>query len=180
MGASGNPAKKSQQISSVADFKKRVRITTELPSGLVVQLHNPGGLRLFMQNGTIPNSLMPAVKEGLDSGQSMSEQTVKDLATDEAAIADMMVMMDSITLNCIKQPRVYPLPDLPDDAFEGATPEDYKDEELLYVDEISDEDKMFIFQWVSGGTTDIERFREKQAGNVASLAGQPKVVDSTE
>lgn len=160
MGASGNPAKKpaAKKVSSAKDFKKKTQATLELPSGAVVKLRNPGGLRVFMRNGSIPNSLMPVVSESLASGKDMDMKSAAD-EVDNDTIVEMMEMMDTVAIACFAEPRAY------------APPEDEadRDDELLYTDEIADEDKMFVFQWMSGGTTDVEQFRAQQKSNVAAM-----------
>jgi len=170
MGTSGNPAKAAEaKISSASEFKKKRAGVIELPSGMTVRLRNPGGLRIFMANGSIPNSLMPLVKEALDSGTEMDAKKTSDVV-DQDTITEMMEMMDRIAVTCFVEPRCYPVPE--DDAL--------RDDNLLYADEVEDEDKMFIFQWVSGGTEDVATFRAKQASNVAALSGQPEVGSSPE
>jgi len=166
MGTSGNPAKKAAEpkISSPSDFKKRRSATLELPSGMIARLRNPGGMRVFIGRGTIPNSLMPIVKGSLESNAESGQAVAQQMAADvnEDLIQDMMNMMDEIAVTCFVEPRVYPVPDNEAD----------REDDLLYADEIDDEDKMFIFRWVSGGTSDVERFREEQKRDVAAVAGQ--------
>lgn len=170
MGTSGNPAKKAeQQVSSVADFKKKKSGTITLPSGMIVQLRNPGGLRVFMRNGTIPNALLPMVEKSLNEGTEF-DQAEAASKVDEKVIEEMMGMMDTIAVTCFVEPRCWPTPEKEED----------RSDDKLYADEVDDEDKMFIFQWVSGGTADVEQFRAEQARHVASVSGQPKVVDSTQ
>ena len=49
-----------------------------------------------------------------------------------------------------------------------------KDDDLLYVDEVEDEDKMFIFQWTTGGTADIATFRQQASTSLAAVASGQK------
>src|SRR3954453_22167561 len=71
MGKSGNPAKAAEErkISQIGDYKKRMGGIIELPSGFFVKVKNPGGLRAFMDSGSIPNSLMPIIQESLNRGK---------------------------------------------------------------------------------------------------------------
>jgi hypothetical protein len=155
------PTDHQKKASSAADFKKRKYGTFELPSGLVAELKNPGGLRVFMGTGSIPNSLMPIVNNAVEGGVKPKTEDLQASSVDPETISDMMAMMDNIAVTCFVNPRVHAVPEDNDD----------RDEELLYADDIEDEDKMFIFRWVSGGTSDVERFRKEQASDVASLAG---------
>jgi len=203
MGKSGNPAKKAEErrISQVGDFKKRLGGLTELPSGVTVKLRNPGGMRAFLGSGQIPNSLMGMIQEGLNKGKNIKpEALMKDKALDPEMIKDIMVLMDTICLQTIVDPKVHPVPTDEDvETFNekarvhNATleltpnkdaemiglvedPEELRSDFKLYIDEIPDEDKQFIFQWISGGTRDLEAFRAQLQNNVAAVAAvaEPK------
>lgn len=150
------------RISQIGDFKKRMGGTQELPSGFVVKVRNPGGLQAFMMNGTIPNSLMPIVKKALEGGKGMDPQEVimKDGEIDPSLFAAMGDMMDGVALQCIVEPKIHPKPE---------TEEDRRDDQL-YVDELPLDDKQFLMQWVTGGTRDLETFRQQQQQNVDDVA----------
>jgi len=47
--------------------------------------------------------------------------------------------------------------------------EQNRDPELLYVDEVLDDDKVFVFQWVTGGTRDLEQFRQEHQAAMDNL-----------
>jgi hypothetical protein len=50
-----------------------------------------------------------------------------------------------------------------------------RDDELVYVDEVAEEDKMFLFQVVTGGTTDVESFREELGSTMDDIRGRQDV-----
>ena len=89
----------------------------------------------------------------------------------------MMEMMDRAAVMCMINPDLHPaLTDEdvtawnlkhPDEMVEDK--EELRSDEVLYVDELDDEDKSFIFQWLTGGTSDLEQFRKQQSANVATL-----------
>lgn len=168
MGKSGNPAKRASKAS---DFKNRRSTTLELPSGLRMFVRNPGGLRMFMAGGMIPNSLMPLVQKAVDKGRKVDmEDVVKDGQVDDQLVEDMMSLMDTIVVKVAVEPEVHPVPEN----------EDERDDELLYADEIEEMDKMFIFQWVTGGTRDLAQFRKEYTSSVASVSGGSEVVGDPE
>lgn len=174
-----------QRVSQIGDFKSRMGGIMELPSGLVMKLKNPGGLQAFIANGTIPNSLLGIVQEGL-KGKSGVEATkaAADMANDLDSLGDMLKMLDVVMIQTAKEPRVYAVPtpedlerhnilnrDNPEKQFE--TLEDYRDsfeDNRLFVDEIEEMDKQFVFQWVSGGVRDLETFRAQLESNVAAVS----------
>ena len=161
---SGNPARRAEElkISQVGDFKKRIGGVMELPSGAVVKTRNPGGLRVFLNNGMIPNSLMAVVKKSLDSGKGVdpAELLTEDGDIDPAMLKDMSTLLDNVAVSCVVMPPIRPVPE---------NEEDRSDDEL-YVDEFPDDDKMFLFQWVTGGTSDLEQFRRGQQQELAAVA----------
>jgi len=163
MGKSGNPARRADElkISQVGDFKKRIGGVMRLPSGAVVKVRNPGGLRVFLNGGMIPNSLMTIVKRALDEGKGINENDILNAegSIDPEMLTDMTALLDNVVVACVVTPQVLPIPENEDD----------RDDELLYADEFPDDDKMFLFQWLTGGTSDLEQFRLGQQQGVAAL-----------
>lgn len=183
MGTSGNPAKKAaaKKVADVSAFKKRSQgIDLKLPSELWVKAKRVE-LQTFIRQGNIPNPLMEVVSEALEKGQKAN---VSDILGDDGGkidmdtVNEMYEMVESVCINSIVAPKVHRAPtqdDLmvwneqhPDETLDD--PEELRRDDLLYVDEIDDEDKMFVFQWATGGTADVERFREEAAADLAALA----------
>jgi hypothetical protein len=178
-------AAKAEQlrVSQVGDFKSRMGGIMELPSGRVMKLKNPGGLQAFIANGTIPNSLLGMVQSGL-SGKTGPEATraAAELSKDVDSLADMLKMLDLVMIQAAKEPRVHEVPTQemlerhnilhPENTFE--TVDDWRDsrEDDLFVDEIEETDKQFVFQWVSGGVRDLETFRAQLSSNVAAVSAE--------
>ena len=143
------------KISTVGDFKKRLGGLTELPSGMVVRLSNPGGLAAFMGTSAIPNGLMPLVTKQLkaskgDADKINEEDLHKELENDPKLLQEMTVMIDHVAIRCIVEPQCHPTPKA------GVE----RDEDLLYVDEIPMMDKQFVFSWLTTGVKDLEPFRK--------------------
>lgn len=156
---SRNPANKG--VTPVAAWKKSAQSPLlTLPSGNVMRVKKIG-LQALMKTGKMPNSLMAyadaAVKKG--KKQEVTEKQMVEILQDEDQVREIANFMDTVTIICAEEPEVHPLPD---DGVE-------KDPDLLYVDEIDEEDKSFLFQAVMGGTTDVETFRAEQSGNVAAV-----------
>lgn len=153
------------KISSVADFKRNAGGVMELPSGLIVAAFNPGGIQAFLANGTIPNSLMPIVKEALKNGKAPDPEEMlgQDGEVDPEMLKSLMEMLDSVAVSVIREPSILPKPLNEADRLDTQ----------LYADEIPMEDKQFLMQWVTGGTRDLEKFRqelESGLGNVAKVS----------
>lgn len=163
--AATKAAKKSEAASSASDFKqlKKGRVLP-LPSGLSVVARKVE-LRTFLKQGEVPNPLLVAVEEALNKGKEMDLAAMTgnnpESRVDMDMVNDMLEMVDKVVLQVVLEPKVH---DVPED-------EDDRDDDLLYVDELDDEDKMFLFQWASGqGTDDIAKFREEATKDLVSLA----------
>lgn len=164
-------AEASAKVSSTSDFKKRKggRIMA-LPSGLVVKARRVE-LRTFIQHGDVPNMLLPIVEEALNKGREMdlSQIVAQDGGMNLDMIKDMLEMVDKVVMAVCLDPKVHSSMD--EDGNE--IPEEDRDDDLVYVDEFDDEDKMFLFQWSSGGTDDVAIFRqEAETGLVALVESQ--------
>lgn len=180
MATARKNASKAEQlrVSQIGDFKARMGGIMELPSGLVVKAKNPGGLQAFIANGTIPNSLLVVVQKALNSGTKSSTAEVKEIAKDIDSLSEMMALLDVVATSTIIEPKVHKVPtqddvDRHNILFEDnqvSTPDELRKDELLYTDEIEMMDKQFLFQWISGGTRDLETFREQYKSNVASVS----------
>lgn len=142
----------------VSGWKKPVEATV-LPSGNAMVLRRPG-FQAFMKSGLIPNSLLGMAQSAISSGKGLEEPDVQELIKDTDKVTDMMSMVDEVTVFCAVQPEVSRAPAIGVD----------RDPNILYVDEIDDEDKMFIFSYATGGSADVESFRDEARNVLGALA----------
>jgi hypothetical protein len=119
-------------------------------------------------NGMIPNELMPLVQEAMAKGQAPSQQQIADLQMDPAMIGTVLQLFDDVCVFCTIDPQVSPAPV---DQQGQILPFDHPDRDanILYVDEVVMEDKMFIFNFAVGGTSDLTKFREEFVTDVGTL-----------
>jgi hypothetical protein len=162
---SRNPANKPTSVSA---WKKSVSQAppVQLPSGNYMRLKKVG-LQTLVKIGIMPNSLMSIVMKSADKGIGKTEvneidQTqMEEILLDPKKVAEIGQFMDRMVCFVAQEPEVYPAPEV------GVE----RDPELLYADDIDDEDKSFIFQLAVGGTSDVETFREEFSSSVGSLRG---------
>lgn len=146
------------KVSDASAWKKRPSIVT-LPSGNNMRIRR-ASLQQFLVGGMIPNSLMSIVQESIKTGNSRSvDDELKEIMNDPGKLAELMELMNSVTIFCALEPRVHPAPESEDD----------RDEALLYVDELDEADKTFIFNTAIGGTAELEQFRGAPQGAVVAL-----------
>jgi hypothetical protein len=182
--AASTATKETKRVAtSVSEFKKRKKgIPLELPSGLMVVVRRVE-LTTFLQRGDVPNALLEIVQEALDKGQKMD--TSKMINEDEKKIDldmvnDMFATVGAVCIESVIDPPIHPLvwteddqenEDIPEGAEVGDEIEDEdRDDEVLYIDEVEAEDKMFIFQWAVGGTADLATFRRESSEGLAAVA----------
>lgn len=158
----------------LADAEVEMGVPTKLrlPSGKVCLAVNKG-MMSFVQSGKIPNPLMQIVMGAVNEGKGLPTQGLKDLVTgDKAAemLAGMVDMVDAVTVECVLKPEIVAVPPpIPSADPAGEPTPGERLPGVLYVDVLDLDDKMFLFNWVVGGTRDIERFREQSAAAMAAL-----------
>lgn len=153
------PPRRPQTVEGttpVSEWKKS-NAPLELPSGKFMKIRDVG-FQAFVKSGVIPNSLMSVVQSSIDRGVE-PELDVKEMTENPEQLNDLLDMVDNVVCFVAISPEVYKVPKNQND----------RDDELLYVDEVDDEDKMFIFGVCTGGTRDLEQFRREQADSLAPL-----------
>jgi hypothetical protein len=195
---SGNPANRTP--STAADFKKKAGSgggSVELPSGNVVVI-NRVGLTTLLAEGLLADSLAGIAQQAVDKGKNIKPEEQQELMRDPAKIKDMLATFDKVVVMCWSDPKVLPaegvkvdIAGLPledgivllgpnwrtarkDEKKTTLVPEGERFEDQLYADEIELMDKLFTFQYVSGGSSDLERFRQElgqSVDGVEDLAG---------
>jgi hypothetical protein len=138
-----------------------------LPSGNVCMVKRVG-MESFLKGGVIPNSLLGVVQESMDNarkGKTMTKaqevKLTKQISNDPQQLEDMLTLVDEVVLQVVVEPEVLRPPEEDSD--------EERDEDSLYVDEVDINDKMFIFNYVVGGSNDSARFREEAEQRVAAL-----------
>lgn len=166
-------------VSSAADFRKKAKklVDVELPSGNVVQLRRVD-LPSLLADGVFPDTLMGIVQEKMSDAKSKPEvddsALVQDMMGDTDKITELFSAFDNIVVRVVAQPPVRNHVD-----EDGKTvPEDDRDENFIYTDEVDLNDKIFIFQFSVGGDADLESFREKSATAVADLEDVSKLQEA--
>lgn len=153
---SGNPANRA--ASAKSEFKKKsAGQSLELPSGLVAVVRRLGVTTLLAEN-IMGDELTSLAQDAVDKAKGgkvpQSEALRDDVLNDPARITAMLEAFDKVVVRSWIDPKVFPAVDVA---------EDERDEETLYADEIDLADKIFTFNWVAGGSSDLTRFRQQFA-----------------
>jgi hypothetical protein len=144
-----------QGVSEVSSWKKgRQGVLLTVPSGQRCKARRIG-LDVFLRNGTVPNTLMPIIRESMSTGDT--DFKVDDFTPE--MLEDLITMVDNIVMEAVVEPVLQRPP---------ATAAERSDD-IIYTDDVDLDDRMFIFNWVVGGSSDLEKFRKEQAAAVDNL-----------
>lgn len=138
----------------------------ELPSGKNVRVRMPG-LQAFIAADLIPNELLP-IMMGKATGVS-EDKELMEMRNDPAMLLKLALTMDKIFAYCVTEPKFEPAPTRDLENGRTVLAPDLKKEGVLYTDVVSDDDKGYVFNVAVGGTRDLERFRQEQAAQLATL-----------
>lgn len=154
--------KKKSPTSAKAWKKKTAKnIELEVPSGEVALVRRMPITELLTE-GVFPDSMRAIVQEAISSGEKKTpEESVNmdAILNDPNKLTEMFEAFDRILVRVCVEPKVSMPPENEED----------RDDEVLYADEVDLEDKMFIFQFVVGGTKDLAEFRSQQGTALGSL-----------
>lgn len=156
--------------------------TTELllPSGNTCLVKRPG-VQGLIKAGLLDSldSLTAIVQvDHIDANdpRKMAE-AVNKMTADPSRITEALDVVDKALCFAVVAPKVFrPIrtdeADKPIllDGKEIPLEDEERDAERIYTDEVDEEDKMFVFQFLVGGTRDVETFR---AESKAMLGGVP-------
>lgn len=171
MATARNNISSIKRASLISDFKKKAE-PIELPSGHLMALKNTS-MAGFLQGGNIPNALMKVIQTAIAKQKGDVEASVEadvtEMMADPEKLVEVFATVDAFVITVAVEPRVHPVPEDEDD----------RDDELLYVDELDLEDKMFIFSRAMGSTKKLEQFREQPAKPVGAVQQRKAVGGST-
>jgi hypothetical protein len=172
--------KKPKQIATAASWGKKKQSTTvdlDLPSGNTVLVKRVD-LPTLLASGAFPDSLMAIVSDKIgsatgkpDAPKEVDAEKVKEVANDPKQLAELFEAVDKIVPLVVAQPVVeyHKRPADPDSNEMEIIPDEDRDEEVVYTDDVDLMDKMHIFQFAVGGTREVETFRAGLESSVADI-----------
>lgn len=177
-----NTPRPDTQVSSAAQWKQSSGVGAPLrvPSGNTC-LVRPMDMQALVRNNIIPNELMGIITGAMKTKKAPTMDQMKDELDPEKLLA-IMQCMDDVVVHMVVEPKIHPIPQATKQTIDGKetmVPGD-REPDFLYIDEVNQEDKTFIFQYAVGGTRDLDKFREGLASYVGSLEQESEVVNSTE
>jgi hypothetical protein len=162
-----DPNSKYQPTAWGSDSAVGGAVDLTTPSGQTCLVRRPG-LQGLMKAGVLHNldllssivdeKHMKRVGKGAKKSQE-KELDVQSIMNDQHAIDEVLHVMDRVVTHCVVQPQVL------------MTPNDItnRNPDVIYADMIDLQDKVFIFNFVVGGSRDIARFRRELGESVGGL-----------
>ena len=132
----------------------------EMPSGQLALVRRPGVQGLI--NAGILHSmdqLTPIVDNLITQAEGKKVADAKKIAENPEAVASMLHVIDKLVCYVVLKPEVHMTPNDRTSRKDG----------VVYADMVDLDDKMFIFNFAVGGSSDIARFREESALAVGNL-----------
>jgi len=183
--------RREKQATTAQAWRAGRNQTVELPSGNHAVLRRPG-MEKFLSSGYLPDTLRSVIQEQIasGSGRTSAHEATKDVSLEEAA--EWMAAMDRVAVHVFVSPALRwhkkpaigpdgkPLLDAKKQPVYVDVPDDERDPEFLYTDDVDMEDKQFAFQYAVGGDTDLERFRAATASVVDDLSAGADLAVSPE
>lgn len=171
-----------KKVTNAREWRKKKGKELDLPSGNVALVQRPD-LRKFVSKGQIPDALTGIVKASIAGNEQAKAEMEEAVKNDPEMLGSFVDFLDYVVLSAVLQPKVAAIPmQENEDGSESNTPIplDERNQSVLYVDEVDMDDKMFIFQYAIGGTTDLESFRHQQEELLGSLLSGEDVADKAE
>lgn len=166
----------------------------ELPSGNMCLAIRPGAQGLIKAGllDSLDQLTSMVQVEHIDSKDPKKalQEGVAAMSADPKKILEGLEIIDKAVAFVVREPRVFlDEPELDDDgnpvmrALVGADGRAAgekpvmkpRDPARLYADEVDLDDKMFIFQWAVGGTSDLVQFRKESAELMGSISASKDV-----
>lgn len=145
------------QVTPISQWKQGEVV--QLPSGFVARLKRPDVIELILDDGKVPDVLMPLI-----FGQQVKPGRQPNTEEITPEMLELLVpTLKKMTKACFVEPRISDTPD----------------ENSIGVEDVPFADKLWVFQWAIGGQGQTAAtFPQKSGGNVvtvpASANGRPK------
>lgn len=185
---------RATKATSAADWKKAESQLPliETPTGKWIRMKRPG-MTKFLEAGFLPDALAAVVRKEINSAARKKVDPQKLLeSVDGDAAVEMLEAMDRIVISVMVEPKFTShrrqkrndddeLLWLPDGKpHMEDIPEDERRADIVYTDEMDQDDKNFVFRVAVGGSTDLTRFRAEQAAVVDAVSAITNVAEAPE
>jgi hypothetical protein len=166
-----------------------------LPSGNVALVQHLSPVA-FLASGFMPDPLTNIVRKAINTKQGLPPNTLEKMTQDPEQLGAALETFDRVLTACVVVPEISMPPgcaveidgepcgqmisaDVHKNTMKSgnhAFRPGKRDPEVLYADQVDMDDKIFVFQWALGGTSDLAQFREEQREALESVPDSKDVV----
>lgn len=166
-------------------WSKEILVDLDCPSGQLCQVRRLGADGLIRAGlfdkldilGSVVGDHIDEAEGRPKKPQTQAEQ-VQDLMANKEKLGAAMELIDQVASHVVVQPQLWRAirvddagkPVLDDEGDEQPLPEEERVPGRIYTDMVELEDKMFIFQFVVGGSADLATFRKEFGGMLGGMA----------
>jgi hypothetical protein len=178
-------SKKSNKYAPSTWGAGEVLLDLEVPSGQLCQVRRPGVTGLIKAGildsldsltGLVQSEHIERVAKG--EGAKITPEDISNLASNKDKLAQALTLADKVAEYVVVQPSLLrPVvrdekgnPRLDDSGAETELADADRKPGQIYTDAVDLVDKMYIFQFVVGGVSDLETFRKEFDQSLAGLA----------
>jgi hypothetical protein len=181
---SGNPAKRATAKKTAA-APQPLQVSTDwggsnlellqFPSGKVARIKRVPLPTLLAEN-LLGDSLSVLASQAVERGQGMEASQIQAMSEDPKKIMEALDAFDKVAVKCFVDPKLTYYKwqegtEIPGRAKAGDVIDDEdRDPDKIYSDQVDLEDKIFLFQVISGGSSDLQRFRVELEQSVAGVS----------
>lgn len=163
------PSSNEAQVTSAAEWKaakKQEGEVIELPSGKFMRVKRTMTMLVMLKAGQLPNPLASIVQEMMNKGGNIDPSAFGGKSLE--AVQQMLDLADQAVLKAAVEPRVQMKPEDWDEKHPG---EDWEpDEDAISLEDVDQDDRMYIFSYAQGAAADLTSFREGQNAFMAQLS----------
>lgn len=177
------PAQTRKNKYATTSWGQEVTIDLTVPSGQLCLVRRPGVTGLIKAGildsldsltGIVQTEHIDRVENEKKGLPAVTPEQIKELQSNKQKLLEALELMDKVLAYVVIQPALF-LPYLRDEEDKAYVepltplPDDKRVPGRAYVDMVDIMDKVFVFQFVVGGVSDLERFREEFGESLAGL-----------
>lgn len=174
----------------VSQWKGKIEvegIELPLPSGNTILARQMSPVA-FMASGFMPDPLTNIVREAINTKQGLKPKALDDMSKDPKKLGAALETFDRVLTYVVIEPTISmppgccvsiagvecgelisaPVHQNSSESGKHAFQPGARKDDVLYADQVDMDDKIFVFQWALGGTSDLVRFREEQSSALES------------
>lgn len=158
------------EVTSAAAWKRPIKsFVVELPSGNTARIIRKLNFFNMLKEGRIPNNLAEIINGMIADKRAGNGADTTRIGTDD--VGELLKFIDVMLVDIMVEPRFVLAPEGFEAKVEWTCPAD-----AITSEDLTDEDKFYLFGVALGGATDLEQFRAEQREIMATASNGVEVL----